>query len=69
VSEFKSPIYTAEPFHSARADGLNLNLAMVQGQKYGLEQFGQAGVVKAIDLCNRMGETIRDIAGKTIGDE
>jgi hypothetical protein len=32
-------------------DGLNLNLAVVQGQKYGLEQFGQADVVKAIDLC------------------
>jgi hypothetical protein len=50
-------------------DGLNLNLAVVQGQKYGLEQFDQADVVKAIDLCDRMGETIRDVAGKKIGDE
>jgi hypothetical protein len=50
-------------------DELNLNLVVVQGQKYGLEQFGQADVVKAIDLCDRMGETIRDVAGKKIGDE
>jgi hypothetical protein len=50
-------------------DGVNLNLAVVQGQKYGLEQFGQADMVKAIDLCDRMGETIRDVAGKKIGDE
>jgi hypothetical protein len=41
----------------------------MQGQKYGLEQFGQADVVKAIDLCDQLGETIRDVAGKKIGDE
>jgi hypothetical protein len=55
--------------HLITDDGLNLNLAVVQRQKYGLEQFGQADVVKAIDLRDRMGETRRDVAGKKISDE